>query len=183
MITALIPARYGSKRLPQKNFKLFLGKPLVEWAIKTALKCKYIDKIIVSTDYEKFEYDHPLVQVQYRPNTLSGDSILIDEVIKFCREMYEIEGTIILLQPTSPLRKVKHLNESIELFEAYKKNVISVNKNTYKPNGIVYVFNTIKIYRTPVYLYKMDGKYSVDIDYEHDFVIAESLMLERDNIT
>ena len=50
---ALIPARGGSQRLPNKNILDFCGKPLIKWTIDAALKCKKIDKVVVSSDSEK----------------------------------------------------------------------------------------------------------------------------------
>ena len=51
-VLAIIPARKSSKRLKNKNFKNFNGKPLIYWTIQKALKSKYIDKILVTTDSE-----------------------------------------------------------------------------------------------------------------------------------
>ena len=52
-ILILIPARQGSKGIPNKNTKIFNGKPLIEWTIKTALDSKLADRIVVSSDSEK----------------------------------------------------------------------------------------------------------------------------------
>ena len=52
-ILAFIPARGGSKGIPNKNIKLFNGKPLIEWTINSALKSKLISKVIVSSDSKK----------------------------------------------------------------------------------------------------------------------------------
>ena len=52
-ILAIIPARGGSKEIPKKNVKIFNGRPLIEWTIKSALKSKLINKIIVSSDSKK----------------------------------------------------------------------------------------------------------------------------------
>ena len=49
-LLAIIPARGGSKRLPRKNILNLAGKPLIAWTIDSALKSKYIDRIVVSTD-------------------------------------------------------------------------------------------------------------------------------------
>ena len=49
-VTALIPARGGSKRLPRKNIKSLCGKPLIAWTIDIAKESKYIDSVVVSTD-------------------------------------------------------------------------------------------------------------------------------------
>ena len=51
-VLAIIPARKSSKRLKNKNFKNFNGKPLIYWTIQRALKSKFIDQILVSTDSE-----------------------------------------------------------------------------------------------------------------------------------
>ena len=50
MKIAVIPARGGSKRIPRKNIKDFVGKPMIAWSIEAAMKSKYFDRIIVSTD-------------------------------------------------------------------------------------------------------------------------------------
>ena len=50
---AIIPARGGSKRIPRKNIKLFLGKPIIAYSIEAALKSNLFDKVIVSTDDKK----------------------------------------------------------------------------------------------------------------------------------
>ena len=50
MKIAIIPARGGSKRIPHKNTKMFLGKPMIAWAIETAQRSKVFDHVFVSTD-------------------------------------------------------------------------------------------------------------------------------------
>ena len=56
IILCLIPARSGSKGLPNKNIRLFKGKPLLAWSIEQAKQCKYYNamRIIVSTDSEEY---------------------------------------------------------------------------------------------------------------------------------
>ena len=49
-IIAIIPARKNSTRLKNKNFKKFNGRPLIQWTVETAVKSKYIDKVLVSSD-------------------------------------------------------------------------------------------------------------------------------------
>ena len=73
---AIIPARGGSKRIPKKNIKSFLGKPLIAYSIEVALRSKLFDKVIVSTDDEeiakvarKFGAEIPFM----RPDELSDD--------------------------------------------------------------------------------------------------------------
>ena len=81
-ITAIIPARGGSKKIPRKNIKLFLGKPLIYYSIKQAQESKYINRIILTTDDEeirqigiKYGAEAPFL----RPKEISDD-LSTDEV-------------------------------------------------------------------------------------------------------
>ena len=119
---ALIPARQGSKGLPNKNILDFLGKPLFTWSIEAARESKYIDKILLSTDSDliaeiglRFGAAAPFI----RPENISGDDSasieVIDHAINFLdlnlNETYDI---IVLLEPTSPLRTSDDIDNSLE---------------------------------------------------------------------
>lgn len=116
---AIIPARGGSKRLPQKNVLDLKGKPLIAWSIEAGLQSKYIDKVIVSSD----DKDILTISKKYgadtlnRPNNLASDTATTFDAIKHTIENSNKYDYIILLQPTSPLRNFKHINEAIELLE------------------------------------------------------------------
>ena len=118
---AVIPARAGSKRLPGKNVKNLAGKPLIQWTIEAASAASRIDKIIVSTDCHdvillasKFGRYAPFV----RPAELSGDEANSSDVaihaIRYMKEIGESFDYIVFLQPTSPLRTSKHIDEALE---------------------------------------------------------------------
>ena len=121
-VIALIPARQGSKGLPNKNTLDFLGKPLFTWSIEAAKGSKYIDKILLSTDSDliaeiglRFGAAVPFI----RPKNLSGDysaSIdVIDHAINFLElNLNEIFQLIVLLEPTSPLRTSEDIDDSLE---------------------------------------------------------------------
>jgi CMP-N-acetylneuraminic acid synthetase len=124
---AIIPARGGSKRLPNKNIKLFGGIPLLVHSINFAkANNKFIDDIIVSTDSHeiaKIASQHK-VKVIMRPIELSGDDEPTISVLLHVLQNYEATvENVILLQPTNPLRPKKLL---IEAFEIYKKNYQSL---------------------------------------------------------
>ena len=122
-ILAFIPARGGSKGIPNKNIKLFNGKPLIEWTIKSALKSKLINKVIVSSDSKKilslskkFGAD-----VILRPKNISGDSATTESAIMhYIKNTKESFDTIVLLSPTSPLRKKKDIDNAIKEFRSKK---------------------------------------------------------------
>lgn len=122
-ILALIPARGGSKGIKGKNIILLSGKPLIAYAIEAALKSKYIDSTVVTTDSkeiakvaEAFGGRVPFL----RPEKLAEDkSKTIDAVlhaVKKLEENGERYHILILLQPTQPLRTPEDIDRAVELF-------------------------------------------------------------------
>mgnify|MGYP001490280169 FL=1 len=122
-ILAFIPARGGSKGIPNKNIKLFNGKPLIEWTIKSALKSKLINKVIVSSDSKKilslsknFGAD-----VILRPKNISGDRSTTESAINHCiKNLEDSFDVIVLLSPTSPIRKKEDIDNAIKQFKLKK---------------------------------------------------------------
>lgn len=122
-ILAVIPARGGSKEIPRKNIKKIGGKPLIAYTIEAALKSKYLDRIIVSTDDEeiaeiakKCGAEVPFI----RPKELAEDDVpLVPDVLRHSveelkrNENFDVD-IIVMLQPTSPLRKTKYIDLAIE---------------------------------------------------------------------
>jgi len=134
---AIIPARGGSKRLPNKNILELNGKPLIAWSIEAAKKSKYIDDVVVTSDSEKIldvanKYNIKTIK---RPDYLASDTATTFDVIKHTIDSLQNKYKYtVLLQPTSPLRNEKHIDEAIELLE--KKNadaVISVCETDHSP--------------------------------------------------
>ena len=117
----LIPARSGSKRIKDKNLKLFNNFPLIYWTIKEAKKTKIKD-IYLSTDSKKimeFGLSQGIKAPFLRPNSISDDKAKMIDVIKhFCDNLGKTKNfkNIILLQPTSPLRNFEDINAAIDLF-------------------------------------------------------------------
>ena len=119
-IIALIPARGGSKGIPRKNIKLFCGKPLIYWSIKVALENKFIDRVIVSTEDKEIaqiarEYS---AEVPFlRSKDLANDnSLTIDVVLNVLDNLDDVKD-ILLLQPTSPLRRNEDLSSIFQFRE------------------------------------------------------------------
>ena len=133
-LIVLIPARKGSKRVPNKNMYKLNGIPLIGYSIEEAKKVKNIDHIYVTSDSDEIlAYAEKLnVQTIKRPIELSTDNSRTADVIKHAIKEKNIlnEDILILLQPTSPLRKSKHILEAIELFlNGEGSSVISVTKS------------------------------------------------------
>lgn len=133
---AIVPARGGSKRFPRKNILDLCGKPLIAYSIEAGLKSKYIDKVVVSSD------DEEILQISKkfgaetikRPDILASDTATTFDAIKHTIDNFENYDYIVLLQPTSPLRNEKHIDEAIELLEEKKANaVVSVCEMDHSP--------------------------------------------------
>ena len=117
---AIIPARGGSKGVPKKNIKEFLGKPLIEHSINYAKESKFIEKIILTTDNEeikKIGKDNNITVVN-RPKEISGDKATTESAIEHVISLFKfsIDTTIVLLQPTSPIRPKNSLDKMIKIF-------------------------------------------------------------------
>jgi len=139
-ILAIIPARGGSKGIPKKNIQLLAGKPLIYYTIQAARGSKYIDAIIVSTDDDKiFQLAEYFGAIAWkRPENISGDdSPTIDtvlHVLEQCKMKDNEPEIVVLLQPTSPLRKSSDIDSALEIF--MKNNcdsVISVVQTDHPP--------------------------------------------------
>ncbi len=123
-VIAVIPARAGSKSIPNKNVREIAGKPLISWSIKVAQGSKYIDRVIVSTDGDLIAQvsRNNGAEVLERPASLAGDtSLVIDslrDIIKKIREQGESAAYMLLLEPTSPLRTVEDVDGVIELISS-----------------------------------------------------------------
>ncbi len=108
-VVAIIPARKGSKRLPGKNKRELCGKPLIEYTIEETLKCAFIDEIIITSDDIDIlgishKYLWKKIRFSNRPEKLAQDDTPIDDVVLHELETYSDLTTVILLQPTTPLR-------------------------------------------------------------------------------
>ncbi len=135
-ILGVIPARGGSKRLPRKNILSLNGKPLISYTINAALESSCIDEVVVSSDdKEILELSSSLgAQVLLRPDNLASDTASTFDVVKQVVESYPEYTHIALLQPTSPLRTAKHIDEAAALMVEKQANaVISVCEMEHSP--------------------------------------------------
>jgi|TARA_B110000908_G_C10231929_1_gene441065 CMP-N-acetylneuraminic acid synthetase len=132
---AIIPARGGSKRLPNKNIKLLGSLPLIAHSIKFAQE-NGIEKIVVSTDddaIKKIAIDYG-AEVILRPAELAIDtSPTIDALKHVIQSIPEDFDTIILLQPTNPLRPKNLLEDALKIMkEQNYDSLMSVSRNHQK---------------------------------------------------
>src|SRR3989344_5281458 len=121
-ILGIIPARGGSKGIPQKNIKMIAGKPLIAWTIEVAKKSKLLSRVIVSTDDEaiaevakQYGAEVPFLRPANLAEDLSTDVEFLIHALDWLKanEGYEPE-IIARLPPTSPLRTAAHIDEGIK---------------------------------------------------------------------
>lgn len=134
---ALVPARGGSKGIPRKNIKLLAGKPLIAWTIEAALASRLVDAVVVSTEDEEiadiarnFGAQVPFL----RPAELARDDT--PGIAPVLHALGQLPGfdSVMLLQPTSPLRTSEDIDECILLAEKLDAPaVVSVNETDAHP--------------------------------------------------
>jgi CMP-N,N'-diacetyllegionaminic acid synthase len=119
MITAIIPARGGSKGIPHKNVLPFCGHPLIAWTISTALRSECVDTVYVSTDDEEIgavamKYGAGVIR---RPAELATDSSTSESALLHASQELGNRGaepeTVVFLQATSPLREASEIDEAV----------------------------------------------------------------------
>ena len=128
---AVIPARYGSKRIPHKNFKILSKKPLLTYTIEEAMKSKYIQRIIISTDYGDIDqflqgYDRCKIAAHMREKALAGDLVTTESVLLDVLDQEWAKGVeyIVTLPPTTPFRSAETIDKCIELFLSKKADSV-----------------------------------------------------------
>ncbi len=200
-ITAVIPARGGSKGIPRKNIKIFCGKPLTVWSIEAAKESKYIDRIIVSTeDKEIGEIAKKAgAEVLWRPKELASDTATTISVLQHAIENISSD-IIVLLQPTSPIRVDNLIDRAIERFFKSGADTLATGclrhdyqwglfnnvprqqlKDWFYDDGNVYIHKPDYLKQGKWFGKKLeqmavDRHYNFEIDDELDFFITESIM-------
>lgn len=119
---AVIPARGGSKRIPRKNIKEFLGKPIIAYSIETALDSSLFDEVLVSTDDEeiaevakKYGATVPFL----RSDEVADDYATLSDVVDEVRQVYAREGKrfeyICCILPTAPFITIENLKKGFQM--------------------------------------------------------------------
>jgi len=122
-VLAIIPARSGSKSVKDKNIRVIAGKPMIAFSIEHALNSKFINRVIVSTDSEKYieiakQYgaETPFI----RPKEYASDTALDIDVFKHALNYLKEEETyipdvVVQLRPTYPIRRVQDIDNMIKI--------------------------------------------------------------------
>lgn len=144
-VIAIIPARGGSKGVPQKNIRVICGKPLIVWTIEKALKSRFIDELIVTTDDDEIARISAAAGASVpfrRPPELATDTAPTMAAIEhaldhFRSERGQVFEYVVLLEPTSPLREDDDVDRMLQrlddMRDAYD-SIISVGEVAEHPS-------------------------------------------------
>lgn len=183
--------RKGSTRLPGKNWMSFNECPLWEWVFYKMVKC--IDKVVVSSD--NLEIKDKVLEAgadfYERPEHLRGSDVSSADAVLDAIKAYPIGDKrepgyqiVVLCQVTTPNLTNKTLCKTIDALHGYPA-CITVNKYTLQPNGGVYaiwrnVLEEKKSFYVPnMGIVKLSPEESCDIDFLHQFYIAEAVKRKR----
>ena len=124
-VLGLIPARGGSKEVPRKNLAPVGGKPLLAWTVEAARAASELTRVVVSTEDEEIAAEAG-VEVLRRPAELADDDTPMLDVVRHAVSELGPE-VVVLLQPTSPLRRAEHVDAAVRLLlESGADAVVSV---------------------------------------------------------
>lgn len=197
----VVPARSGSKRLPGKNKRMFNRVPLVSYSIDFAQQVSNPGDIIcvTSDDSDILEIAESLnVDVIVdRPKNLAEDDSKTYDVLRHVLEYVDYKGRklecLVLLQPTTPFRRIEDFKEMMNIFlinkthsvisvSGMKKEGHSCGEKSIDLNGSIYIYSIKRILRNAslnldgsIY-YEMTEKYSIDIDTMTDWKHAEEMI-------
>ncbi|CBW25283.1 acylneuraminate cytidylyltransferase [Halobacteriovorax marinus SJ] len=140
-VVAVITARGGSKRIPRKNIKPFLGKPLIEYSINAALKSGLFSRVLVSTDDEEIREvsisagaEVPFLRSKKNSDDFSTTSDVLCEVVEQLEGVGEYYDDICCLYPTAPFVTSSKLKESYQIMQKTQaKSVVCVTEYASNP--------------------------------------------------
>ncbi len=141
-VLGLITARGGSKGIPRKNLALCGGQPLLHWTARAGLESKVLSRFVISSDDQEIvEYarDSGVEAPFMRPTELATDTARsVDVALHAMSWLKQHEGwdtdVLVLLQPTSPLRTARHIDEAFALLAPDVDSVVSVIKVPHRFN-------------------------------------------------
>ena len=143
-ILGLIPARGGSKSIPGKNICSVGGRPLLAYTADAALASRRLSRIVLSTDDPQIAKVGKWLGLEVpflRPNLISQDESPAIDVMQHALRFLEDDGyrpdAVMLLQPTSPLRRAEHIDQAVSILETTGANtVVSVVRVPHQFNPV-----------------------------------------------
>jgi len=118
-VTALVPIKHHSQRVPEKNYRLMAGKPLFHHILERLKKVPAIEQIVVNTDSPVIKeglLDHfPAVRILDRPKELRGDEVSMNKIISY--DLSQLQSDIFLqTHTTNPMLRPESISQAIETY-------------------------------------------------------------------
>ena len=120
-VLAIVPARAGSKGLPDKNIRQLGGKPLLAWPIEAALASQYVDRTIISTDSSKYAdialaygADVPFLRPSEHATDTAPSMGFILHALETLADEGDVYDYLVLLEPTSPLTEATDIDDALQ---------------------------------------------------------------------
>jgi CMP-N-acetylneuraminic acid synthetase len=216
-VTAFMPMRHSSERVPGKNYRLFNGTPLYQHVLTTLLDVPHIDRVVIDTDsptiVEQCRERFPSVVCVERARHLLGGETPMTEILRYDAQLHPSDWYL-QTHSTNPLLGAATVTRALDTLEAglaEHDSLFSVNRlqtrlydadhrpmnhdpsvllrtqdlpPVFEENSNIYVFTAQQIsegrrFGDRPLLFEMDPLEAVDIDEEHDFVLAELLQRLR----
>ncbi len=151
---AIITARGGSKRIPKKNIKEFLGKPIIAYSIEAAINSKMFDVVMVSTDSKEiaelalqYGAEVPFLRSEKTSNDFATTADVIEEVLENYKQIGKIFDAFMCIYPTAPFLSADTI---INSFKLYKGDcVLPVVKYDFPPQRAFIIKNGFVEYQYP----------------------------------
>lgn len=214
-VTAFVPMRHSSERVPGKNYRPFNGTPLFHHAMRSLLDVASVERVVIDTDsptiIEQCAEHFPSVVCIDRPEHLLGGDVPMTEILRYDAGLFpsdwylQTHSTNPLLSPQTISEAIARLDASLDSFDSlfsvtrlqtrlYGSDFRPLNHDpavllrtqdlppVFEENSNIYLFSAGQIaegrrFGDRPLLFEMDPLEAVDIDEEHDFVLAE--MLQR----
>jgi CMP-N-acetylneuraminic acid synthetase len=137
-VLGLIPARGGSKGIPRKNLAMLAGKPLLAWTVDAARGAQELTRVVVSTDDDEIAAAAGVDVLRRPPELAQDDTPMLDVTRHAVAELSP--DVVVVLQPTSPLRRAKHVDACVRLLlESGADAVLSVVEvpHAFRPDSLM----------------------------------------------
>jgi len=181
MLTALLPMKANSERVPNKNFRLIGGKPLYYWMLEALLAIEVIDRVIINTDadqelFSNFSGNKKLV-IRPRKSILCGDLVSMNKIIE---DDILSDGSDIFLMThtTNPLLSTKTLSNAIDIFVNRDKNRYDSLYSATKFQGRFYYEESVAINHNPNELLRTQDLPSVFLENSCLYLFDKSIFLD-----
>lgn len=157
MKIALIPARSGSKRLPNKNIKLLFGHPLIAYSISTAIESNIFDKVIVCTDSkeyadiaQKYGAVVPYIRDSENAGSTSPDIEWVSEAFDFCENRFSPVEYFSILRPTNPCRSAASIQKAFNILLSTNSDSVRAVSLCSQHPAKMWILNKDRSYMNPL---------------------------------